>query len=103
MSMGVDHPSYLEFISGATSQMLVNGLKIAAPAAAILLIVDFSFAMLARAVPQMNVFFVGMPLKALCGLMLMVVVLPLVSTFIGQMVAGMPLDLSNAMQGMRQP
>lgn len=97
------HASFLQYVAGITFNMLVNGLKIAAPAGAILLVVDFSFAMLARAVPQMNVFFVGMPLKALVGLMLMVIVLPLLSAFVGQMVAAVPVDLQGVLQGMRQP
>lgn len=102
VSMNVGHASYLNFVADVTFNMLVNGLKIAAPTGAILLVVDFSFAMLARAVPQMNVFFVGMPLKALCGLMLVVVILPLLAAFVGQMVSGLPVDLTHAMRGMQR-
>ncbi|MDR3710608.1 MAG: flagellar biosynthetic protein FliR [Capsulimonadaceae bacterium] len=103
LAVDLNHASYLNFVSDITFNTLVNGLKIAAPPGAILLVVDFSFAMLARAVPQMNVFFVGMPLKALIGLMLIVVVLPLLAAMVGQMVSGLPFDLSRTMQGMHTP
>jgi len=50
----------------------------------------------------MNVFFVGMPLKAIAGMALIALVLPLLSTFVGQMVVGMPHDLTYILRGMRQ-
>ena len=46
--------------------MLV-GLEIVAPALVALLITDAAFGLVSRAVPQMNVFFVGLPAKILVG------------------------------------
>ena len=60
-----------------TFQMLVNGLMIAAPGAAVLLITDIAFAFLNRAVPQMQVFFVGMPVKIIFGLVIVLAALPM--------------------------
>ncbi|PWK12697.1 flagellar biosynthetic protein FliR [Tumebacillus permanentifrigoris] len=58
------------------SAMFVLGLKIAIPVVAVLFLIDFGFAMLSKAVPQMNVFALGMSLKTLIGGLMIIVTLP---------------------------
>jgi flagellar biosynthetic protein FliR len=48
-------------------QIAVVGLEIAAPVLIALTLVDIAFALIARTVPQMNVFVVGLPAKILVG------------------------------------
>ena len=48
-------------------QVFVIGLEIAAPVVIALIVTDAAFGLIARAVPQMNVFFVGLPAKILLG------------------------------------
>ena len=67
-----------------TFQMLVAGLQIAAPGAAVLLITDIAFAFLNRALPQMQVFYLGMPVKILVGLSVVIAVLPSLTYVVGQ-------------------
>lgn len=93
--------SLLRFFSDITFATLVSGIRIAAPAAGVLLVMDVSLAFLARAVPQMNVYFVGMPAKVFVGLAILVVVLPMTAYFVGQMVAGSQYDMLALMRGMR--
>ena len=50
------------------TQVFLLGIEIAAPVLITLGIVDVSLGLVARAVPQMNVFFVGIPAKILVGL-----------------------------------
>lgn len=58
------------------TSLFIVALQIAAPLLALLFMIDFGLGILARVVPQMNVFFVGMPLKIAAGLfMLSLVVL----------------------------
>ncbi|MGM0370206.1 MAG: flagellar biosynthetic protein FliR [Bacillota bacterium] len=45
--------------------------KIALPIVSILFIVDLSFGLVARVVPQMNVFILGMPTKSIVGLLML--------------------------------
>ncbi len=52
-------------------------LRIAAPATAVLIVVDAALAIVSRAVPQMPVFFVGAPAKIAMGLIVLAIVLPL--------------------------
>lgn len=93
-------------LSGAftdlTFQMLVAGLQIAAPAAAVLLVTDIAFAFLNRAMPQMQVFYVGMPVKILVGLVVLIAVLPLMTFVVSQMVASSPNDVTQLLRGMHR-
>ena len=70
----------------AVGQMFLLAFRIAAPLACLMLILDISFAIIARAVPQMNVFIVGMPLKLLLGIMTIAIILPMVAMVVGQFV-----------------
>ena len=72
-------------VTAIAGQMLMLAFRIALPAAAILLVVDVAFAIIARTVPQMNVMLVGLPLKILVGLFTVGVVLPAMAVAIGQM------------------
>ena len=57
-----------------TSQMFVMALKIAAPIMASIFLVDLALALIARAAPQMNVLFIGFPLKITVGFLFMTMV-----------------------------
>ncbi len=73
-----------------TFQMLLAGLQIAAPAAAVLMVTDVAFAFLNRAMPAMQVFYVGMPLKVLVGFVVVIAALPLLTAVVTQMTASSP-------------
>ena len=56
--------------------MFVVALRIALPLVAALFLADVALGIVARAVPQINVFFVGIPLKIAFGLVMLVLVMP---------------------------
>jgi flagellar biosynthetic protein FliR len=85
-----------------TGGMLVNGIEIAAPGAAVLLITDVAFAFLSRAMPQMQVFYVGMPVKIIVGLGVVLVALPLLTTVVGGEIAAAPDGLAALLRGMHR-
>jgi flagellar biosynthetic protein FliR len=103
--------SHLSLGSGAidafvmlTSQMMASGLQIAAPAAAVLLITDIAFAFLNRALPQMQVFYLGMPVKIIAGLVMVLAILPILTSVITNSVTHeMPDQLFTLLRGMRGP
>ncbi len=64
--------------------VLAMGLRIAAPVMAALLLADLALGLVARAVPQMNVFLVGIPAKIAAGLMIAAVGAPLLLTNLGR-------------------
>ena len=61
------------------TQVFVVALEIAAPVAIALLLADVAFALVSRAVPQMNVFAVGLPAKILIGFATVAASLPFVA------------------------
>lgn len=62
------------------SKSFVTGFKLSAPIVAIVFITDILLGILARTIPQMNVFVVGMPLKILVGLFIIGLSIPIFYT-----------------------
>ncbi|MFC4768800.1 flagellar biosynthetic protein FliR [Effusibacillus consociatus] len=75
----------LEFFFKAFSTMFLIALKISMPVVAALFITDVGFAIMARTVPQMNIFVVGMPVKILFGLFMMILVMSVFVYFLQDM------------------
>jgi flagellar biosynthetic protein FliR len=65
-------------MSGAQtiSLALELGVRVALPIALVLLLVELSVALVARAIPQINVFILGLPLKMLVGIAVLAVAMP---------------------------
>ncbi len=76
--------------------MFVSALRIALPLAGTLALVDLGLGVLGRAVPQLNLLLLGMPLKVLVGLFLMLVSMPLV-------VMAVRGTIADGLAGMLQP
>jgi flagellar biosynthesis protein FliR len=54
-------------IAGLSAQVLAAGLQLAAPAVITLLLLDLLLGLVNRAAPQINVFFLSLPIKGLAG------------------------------------
>jgi flagellar biosynthetic protein FliR len=83
-----------------TYQLLIIGLQIAAPGAAVLLITDIALAFLNRALPQVQVFALGMPLKIAVGLVMVAAVLPMFTYLVTEAVGNTPAALSTMLRGL---
>ena len=68
----------------AGSTMLIAGLKLAAPMLAAFLLMLVVLAILARMVQEMNILFISLPIRVGLGLFMVVVFLPLLSTFVSE-------------------
>lgn len=66
----------------AFTQLFVAALEIVAPVLLAVLLTDAAFGMVARVVPQMNVFAVGFPAKLVVGLLLVAATLPFAASWI---------------------
>lgn len=64
-------------VTGLLAQILVFALQIALPVAGVLFLTDIALGIIARTVPQMNVFVLGIPIKILAGIFTIFFVLPL--------------------------
>jgi len=77
----------LDALAGERLMTLVSGLftialSIAAPVMGTLLLLDVALAIISRAVPQVQVFFVGAPLKMVLALVTLIVALPWMAGYI---------------------
>ncbi len=75
-------------IAGLAKGLFIIAVKVAAPAVAVLLMVDIGFGLIARTVPQMNILIVGFPVKIAMGLIGIGLALPLVSRMMGSVFIG---------------
>jgi len=62
--------------------MLITGLKLAIPVVGAIFVAEMALGLIARTMPQMQVFFVGIPAKIFLGIMLLVMILPIYVTTI---------------------
>ena len=67
--------------------LFASGVSLALPIAAVLILTELTLSVMSRAMPQMNVFFVGLPLKIMVGLVAAAVLLPLTSAGMSQVFA----------------
>jgi flagellar biosynthetic protein FliR len=81
--------SLMEQVVQIAGSMFVIGLQIGAPIIAVLLLTSIAFGLIARTVPQMNVFFVAMPLKIFVGLLFLGLSLPFFLSFLKQLFSGL--------------
>jgi flagellar biosynthetic protein FliR len=66
--------------------MFLLALKVAMPIAGAIFLLDVILAFLARSVPQMNLFIVGLPIKILAGLLLLFVLIPVLNNFYSEII-----------------
>jgi flagellar biosynthesis protein FliR len=79
-----DHMVRKEFMMAVityASQMFIIGVKVAAPAIGILLLINVSFAVIARALPQMNVFIMSFPITVSIGLVFTALIIKMMPMF----------------------
>ena len=87
------------FLAGELgSEMWEMGLRMALPVMVALLLVTVSTGILARAVPEMNVFIIGLAIRVFFGLMALLAVLPFVTALFGDVIAGMSFDLDRLLE-----
>jgi flagellar biosynthetic protein FliR len=78
----------LERLVRLTAEMFVIGLKAGAPVIVALLLGTVAFGLVARAVPQMNIFVVSMPLNIGVGLVFFGLSLPHLAGYLGHLFGG---------------
>jgi flagellar biosynthetic protein FliR len=78
----------LDRLARLTAEMFIIGLKAGAPVVVALLLATVAFGLVARAVPQMNIFVVSMPLNIGLGLLFFGLSLPPVAGYLGQLFSG---------------
>ncbi len=104
-SFNVIHPASMslggvtaEYILKLFSAMFLIAVKIAAPVMAILFFLSVGLGLVARTVPQMNVFIVGFPLQIGVGLLMIALAMPFFSIVLKNHIFELPTQLLNLMR-----
>ncbi|NLB19019.1 MAG: flagellar type III secretion system protein FliR [Syntrophomonadaceae bacterium] len=74
--------NFFNFMMNMGGYMFVIGVKLATPVVAALFLADIALGFIARTVPQMHVFIIGLPMKIGVGLALVMVTMPVFIWFI---------------------
>jgi len=69
-----------------SADMFVLGVKIALPIAGAIFFIDIILAFLARSVPQMNLFVIGLPIKIMAGLILLFILMPVLNNYYSEII-----------------
>lgn len=86
-----------------TSEVFVMAVKLCAPVITALFLTSLALGIIARTVPQMNVFIVGFPLKIGIGMGMLLLSLPLFMTVLIKFFGGMAAQFSILLQQMHHP
>ena len=73
--------------------MFVIAIQVGAPVVAALLLTTVALGLIARTVPQMNIFIVAMPVKILVGLLFLGLSLPFLATFLSKVFNRLTADI----------
>lgn len=92
--------SLIKVLAHLFMQIFIVGFQLAIPIAGILFVITFCLGVMAKAVPQMNVFFVGIPLKILVGLLLLMIMMKEMVPVISSLISGMLRDMMTVVSAM---
>lgn len=86
--LGASMPSGVvaNYLVGMVGNIFVLAIRLAAPVFTVLLLTSVSLGVVARTVPQINIFFVGLPLKIGVGMITLIIVLPSLALIFRSMV-----------------
>ncbi len=90
--------SFLQYMGGMTGRVFSAGLKIGAPLIVTLFIVELALGLLARMVPQVNIFVEGMPMKILITMVVLTFSLGITVTSIANLFKNMDMEILKIMR-----
>ncbi|BBO88287.1 flagellar biosynthetic protein FliR [Desulfosarcina ovata] len=91
-------PQLVSKMMKLAANMFVVAIKVGAPLIAVMLITSVGLGLVARTVPQMNIFIVAMPLKIVIGLFFMMISAPYLTTFLIHLFASYRITLFDLMR-----
>lgn len=94
--LGVNLPPEIgTYILHIFLKTMVLSIKLSAPVILVLFLTDFTMGLIARAVPQLNILMMGMPIKMVVGLLAFSAALPALVHMYIKAFQSMPLDINN--------
>ena len=96
----VGNPTLMLYLSDVVLRFFSIGVSVALPVVGTILILDVALGVLVKAVPQMNIFVVGMPIKVFLGLFVFMLTLPLLGGIYNFIFEESYLNIINIIDGM---
>ena len=97
----VPHAGLVSLIGDFTAGIFVTGMKIAMPVTFAILLTNVGLGILARTMPQLNIFVVGIPLQIVVGLFVLGIMLPFYIIFLDVLFNEMYGDISFALHAIQ--
>ncbi|MQY81805.1 MAG: hypothetical protein GH158_06205, partial [Dehalococcoidia bacterium] len=101
LAQGTLRPATGQLLISGSTKMFTMALQLAAPALMLTFMMDVGIAVLARAMPRMQIFFVALPLKLLVGIFSLIVSLQLFQAIFANMFNDFQEYLVNLLGSMR--
>ncbi|WP_139488973.1 flagellar biosynthetic protein FliR [Brevibacillus dissolubilis] len=98
MWVPIESGEVFAFVTQAFSHMFLSAFLIAAPIVVALFLVDLSLGIIAKTVPQFNIFVVGLPIKIFASFVMLIVVMPVFFVVISGLFEKMFLAMSEMMK-----
>ncbi len=76
ITFSIESEAIARFLTALFVQMFMIALQMALPVVGALFLVDIALGILAKTVPQLNIFAVGFPLKIIAGFIMLILVMP---------------------------
>jgi len=92
------HDTFFMYLTQLSADVFVIAMKIAAPIFITILLTEVSLGLLARLVPQMNIFIFGFPLKILAGMLMIAISMPIFGRVFQQLYLGSQSDILRIIQ-----
>ena len=90
--------SLIEYLVKAFSQSFVIALQMSLPVVGSIFLVDVALGILARTVPQLNVFVVGIPVKIIAGFIVLLIVIGMMMQVVTRLFDFLLITMRNLMQ-----
>lgn len=91
----------METVVSLSGGMFVTAIKLAAPVMLALLFANVAMGVIARTVPQINIFMMGFPVTIAVGLLVLGISMPLVVVFMQKLMVGMERDIYTVLKAMK--
>ena len=92
------HPAMADFMGDVTNGIFLVGMKIAMPVTFSILMTNVGMGILARTMPQMNIFVVGVPMHLMIGTAMLAMIMPFYVLFLDVMFDDMYANISTAIK-----
>jgi len=87
-----------DFFTARAANMFLYAVQLSLPIVAVVFVTNAAMAMVAKAVPQINVFMESFPIRIFTGFLLLMAILGLMARFMLWMLAGMGKDLEEVLR-----